>query len=542
MIKFILFSLSLIFAAPPKFLSSNALTTDIKVGSLVAKVEAGFHFNEKAPNIVTVDGVNISPKKFAAREVSFNWPQKNPKSAKAYLYICDDENTFCEPRTIDLITTENAATATETKALEKKAPFKINSHGFIQDDMEAAHAKALKSRSLIMVDFAARWCPGCVRLENEVFHAPAFKKASKNLVKIRMDFDKFENLALAKKYNIKFIPTLLILDSDLNEITRLVDYQPLTTVKSFIQDAQKQPDSLIKLKEKVDKGEKSAALLLGQRLYSSAQYTDSVTYLIQASPEPIELRDAQVQAALQKITDGKSKNFVEVVKKAIVDEPQSTRSLTWRTLWIENITDKDEKKKIAKDGLDLADELLKDQKKLLAATKGDAIGEFTGFESLLIAARRADLLEAAEFDEAKVLESYILVADIGQKLKIPAQKSGPALRYLIFLVAAKKYTEAGKYVQAMLKLDPKNPELKRRQLRVLLGLEKFPEAIQVGQKLIPQSFGKNEVWVAMQLAKAYAGAKKPQEAKALAQTYLSRSDIEWSAMPKEKAELTTYIQ
>jgi thioredoxin-like negative regulator of GroEL len=545
-INLIAFTISLVFAAAPTSLIGDALSTQVKAGSLEANLKTGFHFNNKAPNMVVIDGVNITPSKLGPREASFTWKQRNYKSTKAYLYICDDAVTFCEPRTIDLGSAEEAATPTtpNKKAAPLKEAVKINHHGFIQDDLTAAQIKATQNKSLILVDFAARWCPGCVRLENEVFENAQFKKTAQKLTKVRLDFDKFENLTLAKKYNVKFIPTLIILNTDLEEVARMVDYQPLSKVRSFIDDAQKRPESLNALKAKVDAGEKTAALLLGQRLYIAGQFADSVTYLSQPAHAPIELRDAQVQAALQKANEDKSKkkDLLEVIKKAVAAEPQSTRSLTWRTLWIENITDQDEKKKIAKEGLALADELLTDTYKMKAATKGDAIGEFTGYETLLIASRRADLLEAAQFDEATVLESYNRVADIGEKLKISPAQSGPALRYLIFLGAAKRWAEAEKYARALLKNDPKNPELQRRLLRVLNGLEKYPEAIQVGQKLLPNSFGKNEVWVALQLGKAHVGQKQPLEAKALAQTYLSRTDIEWAAMPKEKAELESLVK
>jgi thioredoxin-like negative regulator of GroEL len=540
MINLITLTISLVFAAAPTSLSGDALAAKIKAGSLEANLKPGFHFNNKAPNMVTIDGVNITPSKLGSREASFTWKQRDYKSAKAYLYICDDAVTFCVPRTLDLGSAEEAAatTAPNKKPNPPQTSVKINRHGFIQDDLTAAQTKVQKNKSLILVDFAARWCPGCVRLENEVFENAQFKKTAQKLTKVRLDFDKFENVTLAQKYNVKFIPTLIVLNADLEEVARMVDYQPLSKVRSFIDNAQKRPESLIALKTKVDAGEKAAALLLGQRLYIAGQFSESVTYLSQSSPAPIELRDAEVQSAAQKAKESKSnKNLIDVLKKAVAAEPQSTRSLTWRTLWIESITDQEEKMKIAKEGLALADELLTDTYKMKAASKGDAIGEFTGYETLLIASRRVDLLEAAQFDESTIQASYNRVADIGEKLKISPAQSGPALRYLIFLGAAKRWTEAEKYARALLKNDPKNPELQRRLLRVLNGLEKYLEAIQVGQKLLPNSFGKNEVWVALQLSKAYVGQKQPLEAKALAQTYLSRTDIEWAAMPKEKAEL-----
>jgi hypothetical protein len=314
----------------------------------------------------------------------------------------------------------------------------------------------------------------------------------------------------------------------------------MSNLAKFLGEARANPLPFAELQKKAESGDKAAALTLGQRLYVSSQFAKSVELLSQVKPAPIELADAKVQAAKEAMKNNEKlkPEFQKIVREAIKDEPSSSRSLLWRIDLVETLSDVAEKKKIGLEGLAVADEILSHPDRLQDALKGDAVGEFTGLEKMYVASERADLAESAGLDEATQHAALLKVTEIGRELKIPVDRKGPALRYLIFLVAAKQYPEAETQARAMLKRDPKNPELQRRLLRVLNGLQKYPEAIEVGRETLAHSFGKNEVWVAQQLAKAYAGAGKKLEAKALAQTYLSRPDIDWSLMKSEQKDLT----
>lgn len=520
----------------------DALTSETSGTMFKAALKPGFHFNEQAPNLVTVDGKNLKPKVLGKREAKFELPKAEIKDAHASLYVCDDEKTFCEPMMIQIKGGAVVQTTSAGAAPAVIAKAKVNHHGFIEDNLPAAAAQAQKEKKLILVDFAARWCPGCVRLEKEVFETKEFKKTAKDFIKVRLDFDRFENLSLGKKtYGIKFIPTLLVLTPELEEVSRSVDFQPMTTIATFLKDAQTTPLSFAALKEKASAGDKDATLKLGQRFYVAGRFDEAIPYLEKSEPTAIELIDARVQGAQAKLeSDPSTKaNFQKVTRDAIKAEPASTRSIVWRTLLVESLPEKSEERKtLAAQGVAVADDLLANEKKIPDAMRGDAIGEFTGLEKLLIASQRADLIDSAGLDEATKQEAKIKVTEIGEQLKIPISRTGPAMRHLIFLVSAKQWPKAETQGRALLKRDPKNPELQRRMLRVLNELKKFDEAIRLGREALPESFGKNEVWVAQQLAKAYAGSGKKLEAKALAQSYLARTDIDWAAMKSEQKDLT----
>lgn len=527
-------------------LSDQALTTTLKGREFVAELLEGYHFNEKAPNLLIVDEERLKPKSLAKRRVSFQLASPNFTTGRASLYVCDDAETFCEPRLVELKGggAESASVAAPV-AKKKKAP-KLNSHGFIIDDLDAAIDRAEKESKLVLADFSARWCPGCVRLESEILDTKAFRTKSKKFVKVRLDFDRFETLELKKAFDVRAIPTLIALTPQREEISRIVDFQAMPVLSEFLKDAESNPLPFSQLKAKADAGDKPAGLVLGRRLYNAERFEEALPYLEGASPAPVELFDTRVKTAKERMAKDAAKKpeFQKTVREAIRAEPKSMRSIVWRRLLIESIDAKeaDERKKIAIEGMNIADELLADPARMTQAARGHAIGEFTGYERLLLAADRAELAEAAPLADDAIEAARKKVAAVGKELKIPVAKTGPALRMLIFLVYAKEFADAEKLGREMLKRDPENPELQRRLIRVLNEQEKYEEAIAFGRKALPNSFGKNEVWVAQQLAKAYAGHDQKKEAKALAESYLKRPDIDWSAMKSEHKDLSDLVQ
>ncbi len=105
-----------------------------------------------------------------------------------------------------------------------------------QTDLPKAQAQAKTEKKLVMLDFTGSdWCGWCIKLNKEVFSQPEFTEyAKKNLVAVEVDFpnkkklsaaQKQANDALAKKYDIKGYPTIIVLDSEGKKIGEL-GYKP----------------------------------------------------------------------------------------------------------------------------------------------------------------------------------------------------------------------------------------------------------------------------------------------------------------------------
>jgi thioredoxin-related protein len=108
-----------------------------------------------------------------------------------------------------------------------------------QTDLPKAQAQAKTEKKLVMLDFTGSdWCGWCVKLNKDVFSKPEFVEyAKKNLVAVEVDFpnkkklspaQKQANDALAKKYEIKGYPTIIVLDSDGKKVGEL-GYEPNPT-------------------------------------------------------------------------------------------------------------------------------------------------------------------------------------------------------------------------------------------------------------------------------------------------------------------------
>ncbi len=105
-------------------------------------------------------------------------------------------------------------------------------------DFTKAKADAKMGKKIILVEFSGSdWCGPCILINKSVFSTAEFKKFAKdNLVLLLADFPNNKknqsaalqksNIALAKKYNVRGFPTILLLDYDGKVIARTVGYQP----------------------------------------------------------------------------------------------------------------------------------------------------------------------------------------------------------------------------------------------------------------------------------------------------------------------------
>ncbi len=522
-------------ANPTASKSAHALSTTVKNHILFADLKEGFHFNLKAPN--QFDGKPPrKPSKISAQHMEIPLPRERAPDARASLYVCDDAITFCEVHHIPLGSGPAEKEKPAAPAPSAK-PGKPDAHGFFSGNLEHHLAQARATKKLLLVDFSARWCPGCIRVESEIFPAAEFKKIAHKFVKVKIDVDLFENFTHSKRYAVQAIPTLLVLTSEGEEINRITDYQPLAKVSAFLSDALADPIALSQSQKKSGDAKK-----LGLRLFGSGRYDEAIAALSTIPSPPPELRQARVQAAAQKNSREKSSAtrtaLVTALQTAVKEEPQSLRSLAWRSQLIELSTDD---AKIREENLTAARvtarELLAHPEKLKASLALESVGEFTGLERFLVAVTCAEILEVAHAPDSEVRAAWQDAERIGKKIPDLLKKPGPALRYLIVLVEAQNFTEADSWSAKIIREQPDNKDLLRRRLRVLVALHKYPEAIRVGEESLKSAEGRMEFLVIENLAKAYAGAGQKPQAKALLTGALARPELKLEKLKDDQARL-----
>ena len=102
-------------------------------------------------------------------------------------------------------------------------------------DLSAAKEKAKEDKKMVMMNFTGSdWCGWCKKLKADVFSKEDFGEyAAKNLVLVELDFParikqsdelKKANAALKKEYAVRGYPTIVVLNSEGDEVWKQVGY------------------------------------------------------------------------------------------------------------------------------------------------------------------------------------------------------------------------------------------------------------------------------------------------------------------------------
>jgi len=114
---------------------------------------------------------------------------------------------------------------------------------FEKGTFEQTLAKAKNNKKgpkIIFMDCYTTWCGPCKYMSEKIFPQEHIGKFfNENFLNIKIDMEKGEGVELAKKYEIKAYPTFLILDTDGNEINRIVG---IGDAGSFIERTKKAMD------------------------------------------------------------------------------------------------------------------------------------------------------------------------------------------------------------------------------------------------------------------------------------------------------------
>lgn len=98
--------------------------------------------------------------------------------------------------------------------------------------LEDAKKMAIATNKLILVDFWASWCGPCKKMDSESWSKDEIKEVMGNYVSVQIDIDK--DTEIAKKYNVRGIPYIFIMDPNGEVVYQHMSYMNKVQVKKLL--------------------------------------------------------------------------------------------------------------------------------------------------------------------------------------------------------------------------------------------------------------------------------------------------------------------
>ena len=201
--------------------------------------------------------------------------------------------------------------------------------------LEEGSAAAVKANKPMFLDFWADWCVACKEMEKDLYNDQAFASAADGFVLVRIDFDK--KTALARKYNVEALPTVVFTDSYGGEFIR---HRGFLNVKPFVELMHALPSNVTEFNTfsktlTQDKNNFEALQNMANHLRDASLFLTSNDYYERALQRP----EAKANPALrQDIMTLMARNSLEVkdgngaaqtLEKCLKDFPGSDRRAAW---------------------------------------------------------------------------------------------------------------------------------------------------------------------------------------------------------------------
>ncbi len=505
-------------------------------------VDDGFHFNKEAPTFILSGKQKIKPASLSEKSLKFQWKETLEKDSKIQFYVCDDAKTVCEPHSIPIKNQSQAAPPSSIKApkgsktgahLDPKQSKKRLGEGlptgFIEDDYDLALSKAKKENKKLFIDFGARWCPPCIRLEHETFVSTLFQKAAKPYILLRIDVDKDQNQSLNEKYSVKAYPTLIVTNSDGVELDRILDYLPPEALATKLKELNKNTKLLTKeeLVQRAQEGDKAAAASLGQMSFKALQYKECLDWFEKSKQRPIEYYMCSVGLS----EDLKDQEKIVTLQKAIQSFPDSFYSIDWRLQLVEllqgaKIGNEKELSSAIDQTKSLIQKWLQEPERLNNAFKK---GELLELKDLITSELHFYLGTLSELlkNKEEALKEFKMAVEITKTQK-PTLKNPTIIIYLAhYLKKAELYSESLEWLQKLAAEYPEEYTYVQRQANLLNEIKEYQKALPLAEKAYQLSYGNNRLKSGLFLAKLNKELKKKAEAKAVLEELKTSSAAQW---------------
>jgi tetratricopeptide (TPR) repeat protein len=162
-------------------------------------------------------------------------------------------------------------------------------------DYEKAIERARAEKKVILADMFTDWCVLCKDMDRETFADPnLIRQMGKEYVWLKLNTETEEDgKKLQEELGITTYPTILVLDSDGEEIERIGSFLTAEPFKQSVEQHLQDPESLGKMRERVEKTPESVELrsALGQKYLDRHNYRMAAAefqHVIELDPQNIK--------------------------------------------------------------------------------------------------------------------------------------------------------------------------------------------------------------------------------------------------------------
>lgn len=211
--------LSLIsFAEPPAVLLRNFPGRVLRNEIVEFRPIVEHHFSLEAPQKCGVGGqiVERSP-----RAIKCQFTEAGEESG--ILNVCDDKKTFCKPIEFHVSVSRALSSTPEKLVKNQMLNHELKAEmvpGFAEGLPGELRQQAFAKGQPVFVMISTDWCPPCNQAKEYLFNTETFKKTTEGWFKIYVDGDKLTAAEWEKTVPYTFYPSMVLLNSKFEEVSR----------------------------------------------------------------------------------------------------------------------------------------------------------------------------------------------------------------------------------------------------------------------------------------------------------------------------------
>jgi thiol:disulfide interchange protein len=104
-------------------------------------------------------------------------------------------------------------------------------------DFQAALLEAEQTGKPVLLDFTADWCPPCQVMKHDVWPDDAVRHAiEEGYIPVLIDTDRTQNRIISQRYNVRSIPTIIVVDAQ-GQVIRQGGFMSRSAMVDFLRAA-----------------------------------------------------------------------------------------------------------------------------------------------------------------------------------------------------------------------------------------------------------------------------------------------------------------